>query len=171
MQRKELPRAQEILAEAETQCNQLKALWTVNTDKLGPLANNIEVCRCLTMTYNNLGVLNKQDFKNNVAIRYLKRVLELEAQMVNCPTQANDMAQSYINICSIYSEMRKHEIALHYIQKAVTILDREYERKYPHSMGDDLEKVKFASVVSTAFHNAAVEYEFMDDYSTSLIYY
>lgn len=38
------------------------------------------------MTYNNLGVHYKQDAKENVAIRYLKKVVEIEEQMVNCET-------------------------------------------------------------------------------------
>ena len=66
--------------------------------------------------------------------------------------------------------MRKHEIALSYIKKAVVILEHEYESKYLQ-MGSLDEKVKFVSVVSTAFHNAAVEYEYVQDFSSSLIYY
>ena len=81
------------------------------------------------------------------------------------------MAQSYINICSVYSEMAKHDIALHFIEKAVAILDEVYEQRYPNNMGDPDEKEKFAGVVSTAFHNAAVEYEFAGDYSSSLLHY
>ena len=38
-------------------------------------------------------------------------------------------------------------------------------------MGNDEERIKFASVVATVFHNAAVEYEYANDYSNSLIYY
>ena len=38
-----------------------------------------------------------------------------------------DMAQSYINICSVYSEMGKHEIALNYVLAAVQILEKEYQ--------------------------------------------
>ena len=123
------------------------------------------------MTYNNLGVYHKQNCKQNLAIKYLKMVVEIETEMFNCPTQKTDMAQSYINICSIYSEMAKHDIALHLIEKAVSILDEMYEKRYPHNMGDQFEKEKFASVVSTAFHNAAVEYEFTGDFSSSLLHY
>ena len=88
-------------------------------------------------------------------------VVEIEGEMFSCPTQKTDMAQSYINICSIYSEMAKHDIALHFIQKAVAILDSEYEQRYPDKMGTQDEKQKFVSIVATALHNAAVEYEFV----------
>ena len=67
--------------------------------------------------------------------------------------------------------MRKHEIALHYAELAVKILDVEYESRYPHNMGDEQERLKFATIVSTAYHNAAVEYEFTYDFSQSLIMY
>ena len=67
--------------------------------------------------------------------------------------------------------MRKHEIALSYIQWAVKIMERLYEEKYPNNMGSGIEKQMFASVVATAFEHAAVEYEFTGDYSSSLIYY
>lgn len=32
--------------------------------------------------------------------------------------------------------MKKHEIALNYIEQAVNILNAEYEAWYPHNMGD-----------------------------------
>ena len=51
------------------------------------------------------------------------------------------------------------------------ILDAEYESRYPNNMGSDQERVKFATIVSTAYHNAAVEYEFGLDFSNSLIMY
>lgn len=81
------------------------------------------------------------------------------------------MAQTFINICTIYSEMGKHDIALTYIEEAVNILEREYEYRYPSRLGDGVEKVKFTSIVASAFHNAAVEYEFLGDFSNCLIYY
>ena len=55
-----MQRARETLDEAETICNQLKAVWTLNMDKLGNFFDNVEACRCFTMTFNNLGVLYKQ---------------------------------------------------------------------------------------------------------------
>ena len=73
-----MKRARETLDEAETICNQLRAIWTLNTSKLGSFFDNVEACRCFTMTYNNLGVLYKQEKKENVAIRYLKKVVEIE---------------------------------------------------------------------------------------------
>ena len=80
------------------------------------------------MTYNNLGILNKQMKRADQAIKYLKRMVEIEEKMTNSETQTIDLAQSYINICSTYSELQKHDIALSYAKKAVDILDPEYGR-------------------------------------------
>ena len=67
--------------------------------------------------------------------------------------------------------MGKHDIALTYIEEAVTILEKEYENRYTSNLGEGTEKMKFVYVVASAFHNAAVEYEFTGDYSSCLIYY
>ena len=123
------------------------------------------------MTYNNLGVLHKQRKREEVAIKYLKKVVEVEEKMTNSETQTLELAQSYINICSIYSEMRKHEISLSYAKKAVDILDTEYERRYPNNMGSETESQQFVGIVVSALYNAAVEYEYAEDFSSSLIHY
>ena len=44
-----------------------------------------------------------------------------------------DMAQTYSNICTIYSEMGKHEIALNYGQRSVEILEKEYDTRMRNS--------------------------------------
>ena len=89
--------------------------------------------------------------------------------MSTCDSQAIDLAQSYINISSIYSEMRKNDISLTYAKMAVDTLDPEYERRYSQfGTGLDLE---FATIAASAFHNAAVGYEIAGDFSSSLIYY
>ena len=111
------------------------------------------------------------ELKYNVAIKYLKEVLAIEHEMFTSSTQKQDMAQTFINLCSIYSEMGKHDIALTYIEQAVQILEKEYEARYPSRMGNAQEKQKFTSIVASAFHNAAVEYEFTGDFSSCLIYY
>ena len=95
-----------------------------------------------------------------MAIKYLKKVVEVEEKMTNSETQTLELAQSYINICSIYSEMRKHEISLSYAKKAVDILDSEYERRYPNNMGSEAESQQFVGIVVSALYNAAVEYEY-----------
>ena len=50
-------------------------------------------------------------------------------------------------------------------------MEKEYNKRYPKYMGDEQERIKFATVVSTVFHNAGVEYEYVNDFSNSLICY
>ena len=57
--------------------------------------------------------------------------------MTSSVNQAVDLAQSYINMISIYSELEKHEIALIYAEKAIEVLEPEYEKRYPDNMGDE----------------------------------
>ena len=57
-----------------------------------------------------------RDNKENQAIKYLKKIVDIEEQMPESDSQRMDLAQTYINICSVYSLMRKHEIALHYAE-------------------------------------------------------
>lgn len=42
------------------------------------MLQNTTVCKALTTTYNNLGVFYKSQGKTNLAIKYLKQVLEIE---------------------------------------------------------------------------------------------
>ena len=48
---------------AEQEVNELKSLWQQNKKDLGDMLEHIDSCRAMTMTYNNLGVFYKQNFK------------------------------------------------------------------------------------------------------------
>ena len=61
--------------------NNLKEFWKINRNKLGDMAENKNACKALTMTYNNMGVINKKEGKRSQAIKYLKMVLEIEEEM------------------------------------------------------------------------------------------
>ena len=64
----------------------------------------------------------------------------------------------------------RHDIALTYIKRAVELLEEAYEHKL-HSILDLKEKRQFVQIVATAYHNAAVEYEFLEDYEKCIHYY
>ena len=44
------------------------------------------------MTYNNLGILNKQMKRADQAIKNLKKVVEIEEKMTNSESQAMELA-------------------------------------------------------------------------------
>jgi tetratricopeptide (TPR) repeat protein len=131
-----------------------------------------DAMRTHTMTYNNLGVYFKMLKKQNQAIKYLKQVLVIEqAMLVNDSVEVTEICQTHVNICTIYSEMGKHEIALVYAKEAVRILEIEYDKKEVEGFTSETDKFQHCSLVATAFHNAAVEYEHTKDYSSALIHY
>ena len=82
----------------------------------------------------------------------------------------NEIAQTYANLCAIYSDSGKHEIALSYIVKGVQILEQEYEEKRL-KLDEDEDKEAFIQLVVTAYSNAAVEYEYVLEFSNSLLNY
>ena len=51
----------------------------------------------------------KEQGKFNLAIKYFREVVEIESKS---PALQTELAQTFVNICSIYSQMSKHEIAL-----------------------------------------------------------
>eukprot|EP00347_Sterkiella_histriomuscorum_P011207 403373338 len=159
-----------MLMNAEKLCESLKQYWYFKQKELGDMLSNNTVCKAFTTTYNNLGVFHKQSGKTNLAIKYLKQVLEIEQEMNNADNQEQEIASTFVNICSIYSEMGKHDIALTYIKRAVDYLDEAYEYKL-HSIIDIKEKRQFIQIVATAFHNAGVEYEFLKNFERCLQYY
>eukprot|EP00347_Sterkiella_histriomuscorum_P000120 403377098 len=159
-----------MLMNAEKLCESLKQYWYFKQKELGDMLSNNTVCKAFTTTYNNLGVFHKQSGKTNLAIKYLKQVLEIEQEMNNADNQEQEIASTFVNICSIYSEMGKHDIALTYIKRAVDYLDEAYEHKL-HSIIDIKEKRQFIQIVATAFHNAGVEYEFLKNFERCLQYY
>ena len=60
MQSNQFQNAYEFLDKAEKGVNNLQEFWKINRSKLGDMYENIDLCRAFTMTYNNLGVLNKK---------------------------------------------------------------------------------------------------------------
>lgn len=74
-----------------------------------------------------------------------------------------------MNLCSIYSNMNKHDVALRYAEQAVSLLSAEYEACYVHGHTVSKDHHNFITVVATAYHTASVEYEHAGDFSNSLI--
>ena len=66
--------------------------------------------------------------------------------------------------------MHKHDIALSYAKRAVEFMEEAYEHTL-HTYTDAKERRHFVQIVATAYHNAAVEYEFVGNYDSCLGYY
>ena len=72
-------------------------------------------------------------------------------------------------MCTVYSEMKKHEIGLQYVTLALEILEKLYSELMIETQGKL--DANFVQVMATAYHNAGVEYEFLRQDSESLIYF
>ena len=81
------------------------------------MLRNYGACKALTTTFNNIGVYYKRyrqtlmigsEWKPNIAIKYLKQVLEIEQEMEGSDYQEQELSSTYINICTIYSGMKKY---------------------------------------------------------------
>ena len=67
-----------------------------------------------------------------------------------------DLAQSMINISSIYAEIGNHSVSLLYAEKAVEVIEPAYEQRYPANMGPPEFRTKFSTVVANTYHTAAI---------------
>ena len=84
--------------------------------------------KSITLTFNNLGMFYKQVNKLNQATQYYKQILEIEEAVKADLEETDDevaideinreMASSLINLGSVYSALRKHEVALSQLLKA-----------------------------------------------------
>lgn len=110
-----------------------KKFWYLNQKDLGDLLDCTEAYRCITLTYNNLGLIYKKMNKPQVSAKYFKQILEieqavkfdLEEQLENNPESralelkfndiSREVGSTLINLCSMYSAMGKHEIALKFV--------------------------------------------------------
>ena len=63
MQRSEKVNCLNFLTKAEQEVTALKSLWQQNKKELGDIMDHIDSCRSMTMTFNNMGVFYKQEFK------------------------------------------------------------------------------------------------------------
>ncbi|CDW76655.1 tpr domain containing protein [Stylonychia lemnae] len=153
--------ALKLLNKAEKMCENLRHIWYQQQKELGDMLTNTYACKAFTTTYNNLGVFYKSQGKTNLAIKYLKQVLEIEQEMI-MENKEQEIASSF--------HSSRHDIALTYIKKAVDYLDEAYEHKL-HAITDLKEKRQFVQIAATAFHNAGVEYEFLKIFDKCLQYY
>ena len=99
------------------------------------------------ITLNNFGCFYKRSKMPNVALKYLTKAClsEKEGLVDNV-----GIAATHLNMCAIYSELGKHDLAL---QEGLISLDL-MKRSLEHTPN-------FISTLVIAYHNTGVEYEFL----------
>ena len=120
--------------------------------------------KLLGITFNNFGCFYKRKKQPNVALYYLKQALDIEVQ------QGKDninLAGTHLNICAIYSQLGKHSEALQHAYDAFKLVET-----VPTDLSDDSSgRSNAITTLIIAYHNVAVELEFLSKLKEALDFY
>jgi tetratricopeptide (TPR) repeat protein len=135
----------------------LKKAELVSTESSGFIADPNLRMKLLAATYNNFGCLYRKRGKLKIALKYLRRALEIEESQQN--GKKTGQAATYLNICVILSQLGKHERALVYATGALVQIQNEEL---------SVESKKNKNLLAVTHHNIAVEHEFLQNYETAV---
>ena len=134
--------------------------------------------RYRAVTYNNFACVFRRTKKLRSALSYLEKALEIEYNYLHFSEQAVDECLQisnpcdiHLNICAILSQMGKHELALQHAMKALILIQDEIVSKLGDQeiAGQELVAPEDRlTVLCIAYHNIAVEQEFLKQYQASL---
>lgn len=129
--------------------------------------------RVIACTYNNYGCLFRKTKKLRSALTFLLKALEIEYKQLNESDSAVDdqlvvsnPCDIHLNICAILSQMEKHDLALQHAMKALILIQDEIINRM--GGGGDTTPAERLVVLSIAYHNIGVEYEFLKKYQQAL---
>ncbi|KAG9391043.1 TPR repeat [Carpediemonas membranifera] len=106
-----------------------------------------------SITYNNLGVLYKRRGEPTTALSFLERALRLEIEN----GEVESPAGTHLNLCAILSQLGRHQAAMEHARCSLDLLiDRLRPGEQP------------PSVLAIAYHNLAVEQEFLGEIDEAL---
>ena len=131
------------------------------------------------VTYNNFACIFRRTKKLRSALSYLEKALEIEYNYLHFSVDSVDdclqvlnPTDIHLNICAILSQMGKHELALQHSMKALILIQDELITKImaQEEAGDgEIKKPEDRlTVLCIAYHNIAVEQEFLKQYQASL---
>jgi tetratricopeptide (TPR) repeat protein len=109
------------------------------------------------ITFNNLSCYYRKANQPSKALGYLKTALVLE----------QDIPNTHLNLCAVYSQIGKHDSALSYAMQAVIIL----QESVLGVLDDEIKVKELAPVLVVAYHNMAVELEYLKRNSEALMMY
>lgn len=134
--------------------------------------------RMCAVTYNNFACLYRRTKKFRSALSYLEKALEIEYGCLNRTEEdisdsliVSTPADIHLNICAILSQMEKHDLALQHAMKALILLQDELVGRLT---GEETKEEKLKkgneriTVLCIAYHNIAVEQEFLKQYNPCL---
>jgi len=108
----------------------------------------------LAVTCNNLGCYYKKVGKLHLS--YLRRALKMEVQL---KTHEVTLAGTHLNICAILSKLEKHDKAVQHAMCALDLVNQLISKTDADIVTQD-----DYSVLAIAYHNVAIEREFLLQY-------
>lgn len=125
------------------------------------------------ITWNNLACYYRRMGKFRTAVTFLERALAIEEHTRNA-----DAAQTHLNLCATLSQLQRHVDALYHAQSA---LIRIYEILAPLMLSGKLstsgtgapgeERHEQVTVLCIAYHNLAVEHEYLKNFEAAICSY
>ena len=77
-----LAHADTYFSSAEAKSKEFRKFWYLNSKQLGDILEKKEAYKIITLTLNNLGLLNKLKKNFTNAVKYFKETLEIEAAVL-----------------------------------------------------------------------------------------
>merc|ERR1719498_1468329 len=122
------------------------------------------------ITWNNLACYYRRIGKLRSAATLLERALEIEEY-----AEPSSAAQTHLNLCATLSQLNRHADALYHAQSAMI---RMYEILSPVMIAGKFsstplkeEQFELVTVLCIAYHNTAVEHEYLKNYDGAICAY
>lgn len=121
------------------------------------------------VTYNNFACYYRKKLKLRTALNYCNKALQIEAKLSNSVKSAD----THLNICTILSELKRHDKAAIHAKIALKLLLIELFGDFDHPSVESSSPISSdrIAVLSIAYHNLGVQQEFLHNYADSLASY
>jgi len=126
-------------------------------------APTTERLRLRAVTLNNLGCYYKKKGRLRSALKCLEKALKIESRLPDCKNPAD----THLNICACQSQLNRHNEALEHAQAALILLQDELFSSGGAKDAEAPPKERVA-VMAIAYHNVAVEQEYLKKYDLSI---
>eukprot|EP00919_Chromeraceae_sp_WS-2016_P055737 GHVR01132388.1.p1 GENE.GHVR01132388.1~~GHVR01132388.1.p1 ORF type:complete len:465 (-),score=154.28 GHVR01132388.1:173-1567(-) len=153
LQTGDLPSAYKSLKHAELQ---LSSHQTARGGYIDPIAASLYAVTC-----NNLGCYFKRVGKLENSLVYLQRALQVEEAVM---ADEVTMAGTHLNVCAILSKLGHHTDALRHADTALHMIRKRVQDNFNNT---DI-NIDDATSMAIAYHNCAVEQEFLGDTKAAL---
>jgi tetratricopeptide (TPR) repeat protein len=133
---------------------------------IGEASAHHNLDRLKGLTYNNLGCYFRREGMPMEALKWLRQAHDIEQRM---GSDASARSSTYLNLCAVYSLLGKHQDALQCAQQALKYLKIACQQaNAPSAPGDNhamhatgADNMDKASMLAIAYHNIAVEHEYL----------